>query len=116
MSGVNLEGLKVKVDNMDEDIKELKKTITDHKRDTQISINSLTSTINMVKDNQADQKLINQKMDFTLDSINNEREQEEENKKERDEEMKKLKWYIFGLIGTLGSSLAFAAIRMFLGI
>lgn len=111
-----MEGLKVKVDNIDDDIKELKKTIIDHKRDTQKNINTLTTTINMVKDNQADQKLINQKMDFTLDAINNERQREKEYKKERDEEMKKLKWYIFGLIGTLGGSLTLAAIRMFLGI
>lgn len=113
---MTLESLKVKVDNIDEDIKEIKQSIADHKRDTQISINALTNTINMVKDNQADQKLINQKMDFTLDSINLDREREKESKKERDDEMKKLKWSIFGLIGTLATSLLVAAIRMMVGI
>lgn len=111
-----MESLKVKVDNVEDDIKEIKKSIEDHRRDTQISINTLTSTINMVKDNQADQKLINQKMDFTLDSINAERELEKESKKKRDEDFKWLKRWIIGLIGTLGGSLVFAAIRMLLGI
>lgn len=114
-SGVTLESLKVKVDNIDEDIKEIKQSIADHKRDTQMNINTLTNTINMVKDNQADQKLINQKMDFTLDSINIDREREKESKKERDSEMKKLKLSIFSLIGTLVTSLIVATVRFIFG-
>ena len=110
-----MESLKVKVDNIDEDIKEIKQSIADHKRDTQISINALTNTINLVKDNQADQKLINQKMDFTLDSINLDREREKESKKERDSEMKKLKLSIFSLIGTLVTSLIVATVRFIFG-
>lgn len=112
---MTLESLKVKVDNIDEDIKEIKQSIADHKRDTQISINALTNTINLVKDNQADQKLINQKMDFTLDSINLDREREKESKKERDSEMKKLKLSIFSLIGTLVTSLIVATVRFIFG-
>ena len=115
-SGVTLESLKVKVDNIDEDIKEIKQSIADHKRDTQISINALTNTINLVKDNQADQKLINQKMDFTLDSINSERVRDKEDRQKRDEQFQWLKRWIIGLVGTLVGSLVFAAIRFFLGI
>ena len=111
-----MESLKVRIDNVDEDIKEIKQSIADHKRDTQISINALTNTINMVKDNQADQALINQKMDFTLDSINLDREREKEDKQKRDEQFLWLKRWIMGLVGTLAGSLVYAAIRFFLGI
>ena len=48
--------------------------------------------------------------------INFDREREKESKKERDDEMKKLKWSIFGLVGTLATSLLVAAIRMLVGI
>lgn len=113
---MTLESLKVRIDNVDKDIEEIKQSIVDHKRDTQININSLTNTINMVKDNQADQKLINQKMDFTLDSINLEREREKESKQQRDEDFKWLRRWIIMLVGTIGSSLAVAILRFFFNI
>ena len=113
---MTLESLKVKVDNIDDDIKEIKQSIADHKRDTQTSINALTNTINMVKDNQADQKLINQKMDFTLDSINSERVRDKEDRQKRDEQFQWLKRWIIGLVGTLVGSLVWTTLRYFLGI
>ncbi|UXU51797.1 DUF2951 domain-containing protein [Staphylococcus arlettae] len=74
------------------------------------------NSLEEVRKGQHTQELVNQKMDFTLESINREREIEKENKEESRKEFKQLRWLIIGTIFTLLSSLILAAIRSWLGI
>lgn len=74
------------------------------------------ASLEQIKDGQHNQELINQKMNFTLDAINREREIENQNKKENQKNIKELKMWVLGLIGAIGTSLIVAVLRMFFGI
>lgn len=69
-----------------------------------------------IEKGQHTQELTNQKMDFTLDSINREREIEKQNKEDSRKEFKQLKWLIASTVATLFGSLVFALIRTWLGV
>ncbi|PTI21309.1 DUF2951 family protein [Staphylococcus warneri] len=73
-------------------------------------------SLEQIKDGQHNQNLVNQKMNFTLDSINRERELEKENKKENQKNIKDIKMWVLGLVGTIFGSLIIAVLRMFFGI
>ena len=55
-------------------------------------------------------------MNFTLDSINRERELEKENKKESKEDIKKIKFWVLGLVGTIISTLIITTVKMIFGL
>lgn len=74
------------------------------------------NSLEQIKDGQHNQNLINQKMNFTLDSINRERELESQNKKENQKNIKDIKMWVLGLVGTIAGSLIVAVLRMFFGV
>lgn len=74
------------------------------------------SSLEQIKDGQHNQNLVNQKMDFTLESINRERELEKESKKENQKNIKDIKMWVLGLVGTIIGSLIIAVLRMVFGI
>ncbi|PTF96865.1 DUF2951 family protein [Staphylococcus chromogenes] len=73
-------------------------------------------SLNEIKNTQHSQNLINQKMDFTLDSINREREIDKENKETNKKNIREMKMYVIGLVGTIVGSLIIAILRTFFGI
>lgn len=74
------------------------------------------SSLEQIKDAQHGQNLINQKMDFTLDSINREREIDKENKETNKKNIREVKMWVLGLVGTILGSLIIAILRTVLGI
>ena len=74
------------------------------------------NSLEQINDGQHNQNLINQKMNFTLDSINRERELESQNKKENQKNIKDIKMWVLGLVGTIAGSLIVAVLRMFFGV
>lgn len=74
------------------------------------------SSLEQIKDAQHSQNLINQKMDFTLDAINRERENDHERKKENNRNIREMKMWVLGLVGTIVGSLVIAFLRILLGI
>ncbi|GGI30973.1 DUF2951 family protein [Staphylococcus chromogenes] len=73
-------------------------------------------SLNEIKNTQHSQNLINQKMDFTLDSINREREIDKENKETNKKNIREMKMYVIGLVGTIVGSLIIAILRTLFGI
>ncbi|GEQ07216.1 DUF2951 family protein [Staphylococcus haemolyticus] len=74
------------------------------------------ASLDGIKDGQHNQNLVNQKMNFTLDSINRERENEKKSKQENQKNIKDIKMWVLGLVGTIIGSLIIAALRMLFGI
>ncbi|HCZ1362634.1 TPA: DUF2951 family protein, partial [Staphylococcus aureus] len=58
----------------------------------------------------------NIKLDKTLDAIQKEREIDEKNKKENDKNIRDMKMWVLGLVGTIFGSLIIALLRMLMGI
>lgn len=73
-------------------------------------------SLEQIKDGQHNQELINQKMDFTLNSINREREIDRENKKENQKNIKEMKRLMLGMVFSVAGSIIFAIVRMVFGI
>lgn len=73
-------------------------------------------SLDEIKNTQHSQNLINQKMDFTLDSINREREIDKENKETNKKNIREMKMYVIGLVGTIVGSLIIAILCTFFGI
>lgn len=80
------------------------------------SIEKLYDSLREIERGQHTQELTNQKMDFTLDSINKERESEKQNKQETKKQFNQLKWLIIGTVFSILGSLAWTSLRMLLGI
>ncbi|PTK82002.1 hypothetical protein BUZ31_05275 [Staphylococcus haemolyticus] len=74
------------------------------------------ASLEQIKDGQHNQELINQKMNFTLDSINRERQIDQENKKENKKNIKEVKMLTLGTIFTIASTLIVTILRMVFGI
>ncbi|MEX6051703.1 DUF2951 family protein [Mammaliicoccus sciuri] len=74
------------------------------------------SSLDEIKKGQHAQELVNQKLDFTLDALNREREIEKENKKENNKNIRDIKLWVLGLIGTKAGSLIITSIKMLFGI
>lgn len=76
----------------------------------------MLSTLNEIKLGQKTQKQVNIKLDKTLDAIQKEREIDEKNKKENDKNIRDMKMWVLGLVGTIFGSLIIALLRMLMGI
>lgn len=76
----------------------------------------MLSTLNEIKLGQKTQEQVNIKLDKTLDSIQKEREIDEKNKKENDKNIRDMKMWVLGLVGTIFGSLIIALLRMLMGI
>lgn len=100
----------------DKRFRNIETTMKEDRKEVYESIEKLHNSLREIERGQHTQELTNQKMDFTLDSINKEREAEKQNKEESRKEFKQLRWLIIGTIFTLLSSLILAAIRSWLGI
>ncbi len=73
-------------------------------------------SLEQIKDAQHGQNLINQKMDFTLNSINREREIDKENKETNKKNIREIKMWVLGLVGTIIGTLVVAILRVLMGI
>lgn len=73
-------------------------------------------SLEQIKDAQHGQNLINQKMDFTLDSINREREIDKENKEKNVKNIREMKMWVLGLVSMILGSLVVAILRTVFGI
>lgn len=100
----------------DKRFRNIETTIKEDRKEVYDSIEKLHNSLREIERGQHTQELTNQKMDFTLDSINKERESERLHKEESRKEFKQLKWLIIGTIFTLFSSLIIALVRSWLGI
>lgn len=94
-------------------IEEVQKEDRDNFKD---SIEKLYNSLEQIKQSQHTQELTNQKMDFTLDAINRERDIEKENKEQSQKDFKQLRFMMLGTVATLFGSLLLALIRSWLGI
>ncbi|MCQ9290468.1 DUF2951 family protein [Staphylococcus hyicus] len=74
------------------------------------------NSLEQIKNTQHSQNLINQKMDFTLDTINREREIDKENKEANQKNIREMKMWVLGLVGTIVGSLIIAILRTAFGI
>ncbi|TLP92017.1 DUF2951 family protein [Staphylococcus xylosus] len=100
----------------DKRFRNIETTIKEDRKEVYNAIEKLHNSLREIERGQHTQELTNQKMDFTLDSINKERESERLHKEESRKEFKQLKWLIIASIFTLFSSLIIALIRNWLGI
>lgn len=76
----------------------------------------MLSTLNEIKLGQKTQEQVNIKLDKTLDAIQRERQIDEKNKKENDKNIRDMKMWILGLIGTIFSTIVIALLRTIFGI
>lgn len=100
----------------DKRLRNIERTMKEDRKEINESIEKLHNSLKEIEKGQHTQEITNVKMNYTLDSINREREIERENKEESRKEFKQLRWLIIGTIFTLLSSLILAAIRSWLGI
>ncbi|EVJ02643.1 DUF2951 domain-containing protein [Staphylococcus aureus] len=77
---------------------------------------TMLSTLNEIKLGQKTQEQVNIKLDKTLDAIQRERQIDEKNKKENDKNIRDMKMWILGLVGTIFSTIVIALIRTVFGI
>lgn len=112
---------------IDQRIQNVHTKMDEHKTIVEKDIKRISSTLDEIKNGQHSQQLVNQKMDFTLDSINREREREKEDREKREQEqqdsekesrkdVKQIKYIIYGMIATVGATFIGSLIRLWLGI
>ncbi|EGQ1322656.1 TPA: DUF2951 domain-containing protein [Staphylococcus aureus] len=77
---------------------------------------TMLSTLNEIKLDQKTQEQVNIKLDKTLDALQRERQIDEKNKKENDKNIRDMKMWILGLIGTIFSTIVIALLRTIFGI
>ncbi|HGN1597112.1 TPA: DUF2951 domain-containing protein [Staphylococcus aureus] len=77
---------------------------------------TMLSTLNEIKLGQKTQEQVNIKLDKTLDAIQRERQIDEKNKKENDKNIRDMKMWILGLVGTIFSTIVIALLRSIFGI
>ncbi|MBO8691853.1 DUF2951 domain-containing protein [Staphylococcus aureus] len=77
---------------------------------------TMFSTLNEIKLGQKTQEQVNIKLDKTLDALQRERQIDEKNKKENDKNIRDMKMWILGLIGTIFSTIVIALLRTIFGI
>lgn len=94
--------------------------IDEHRKSIDNELLKISNSLDTIKDGQHNQALLNQKMDWTLTTINDERERDRNAKYEeqqaRQKDMKQIKYIVLGVAGTITASLAWTLIRMWLGI
>ncbi|AAX91384.1 DUF2951 family protein [Staphylococcus phage EW] len=79
-------------------------------------VKEIKNSLVQIKEGQHKQDLVNQKMDLTLDSINRERELDKESKEANRKNIREVKMWILGLVGTIVGSLVIAILRTVFGI
>ncbi|EML3003034.1 DUF2951 domain-containing protein [Staphylococcus aureus] len=77
---------------------------------------TMLSALNEIKLGQKTQEQVNIKLDKTLDALQRERQIDEKNKKENDKNIRDMKMWILGLIGTIFSTIVIALLRTIFGI
>lgn len=94
--------------------------LDDHKKIVEMDMKEISKSLSEIQKGQHGQELINQKMDFTLETINHDRitenRQKDELKKETKNDMKQMKYLFIGMVGTIGTSLLVSLFRMWFGI
>ena len=82
----------------------------------EVNDEKIFTSLEQIKDGQHNQNLVNQKMNFTLDSINREREIDKESKRENRKNIKEMKRLMLGMVFSVAGSIIFAIVRMVFGI
>ncbi|MDU9371535.1 DUF2951 family protein [Staphylococcus ureilyticus] len=100
----------------DKRFKSIEENIKEDKREIDETVKKLYTSLEEIKQSQHTQEKTNLKMDYTLNSINREREIEKENKKQSQKDFKQLRFMMLGTVATLFGSLILALIRSWLGI
>lgn len=100
----------------DSRFRNIEETAKENKKESQRSMQKLYDSLDDIKKGQHTQEMTNLKMDYTLDSINRERELEREHKSQNKKDFKQLKWLIVGTVFTLFGSLILALVRSWFGI
>lgn len=100
----------------DRRFRDIEEKVKEDKRDTDGTVKKLYTSLEEIKQSQHAQEKTNLKMDYTLNSINREREIERENKKQSQKDFKQLRFMMLGTVATLFGSLLLALIRSWLGI
>lgn len=100
----------------DRRFRDIEEKVKEDKRDTDDTVKKLYTSLEEIKQSQHTQEKTNLKMDYTLNSINREREIERENKKQSQKDFKQLRFMMLGTVATLFGSLLLALIRSWLGI
>ncbi|WP_229294132.1 DUF2951 family protein [Staphylococcus lloydii] len=100
----------------DRRFRDIEEKVKEDKRDTDGTVKKLYTSLEEIKQSQHTQEKTNLKMDYTLNSINREREIERENKKQSQKDFKQLRFMMLGTVATLFGSLLLALIRSWLGI
>lgn len=94
--------------------------IDEHRKSIDNELLKISNSLDTIKDGQHNQALLNQKMDWTLTTINDEREREREAKyaakKETKKDMKAIRNMILGMLLTLVGTFLWTLIQMWLGI
>ncbi|HCZ3351379.1 TPA: DUF2951 domain-containing protein [Staphylococcus aureus] len=77
---------------------------------------TMLSTLNEIKLGQKTQEQVNIKLDKTLDAIQRERQIDEKNKEKNAKNIRDIKMWILGLIGTILSTFVIALLKTIFGI
>jgi len=100
----------------DKRFKDIEENIKEDRKEVDETVKKLYTSLEEIKQSQHTQEKTNLKMDYTLNSINHEREIEKENKKQSQKDFKQLRFMMLGTVATLFGSLLLALIRSWLGI
>lgn len=100
----------------DKRFKDIEENIKEDRKEVDETVKKLYTSLEEIKQSQHTQEKTNLKMDYTLNSINREREIEKENKKQSQKDFKQLRFMMLGTVATLFGSLLLALIRSWLGI
>lgn len=105
---------------IDERFTNVHNKIDEHRAANLLEMQKITASLESIKDGQHSQALLNQKMDWTLTTINDEREREREAKIKTEtntkRDMKAIRNMVLGMILTIVGTLLLTLIRMWLGI
>lgn len=99
----------------DKRFRTIENTMKEDRKEVYESIEKLHNSLREIERGQHTQELTNQKMDFTLDSINKERETERLHKEESKKQFNQLKWLILGTIFSIIGTFVWTSIKMWLG-
>ncbi|MDN6414872.1 DUF2951 family protein [Staphylococcus gallinarum] len=99
----------------DKRLRNIENTMKEDRKEINESIEKLHNSLKEIEKGQHTQEITNVKMNYTLDSINREREIEKENREENKKQFQQLKWLIIGTIFSILSSLIWTSIKMLVG-
>ena len=99
----------------DKRLRNIENTMKEDRKEINESIEKLHNSLKEIEKGQHTQEITNVKMNYTLDSINREREIEKENREENKKQFQQLKWLIIGTFFSIVSSLIWTSIKMLVG-